>query len=297
MAITAATASLIGAGIAAAGQVGSQGIANARNMKLARYSADFQRQMIQEQNEYNSPVSQMARYKEAGLNPNLIYGQIEEGNQSETAKYSAPEVKPLVGGNTSSIIANAITDYMNMRLHKADLDLKRQQLENMKEEQFRIRAERHSQDIKNRWESVLYGYDPGLVKMVGEDDSIRGSVGFKRYDQELKSIESLTSYRDAQKAYINIQKEVAGLTKQEKEYYKDNIQPLMKEIMDKRSKGLDSTNAILEVQKRFAEADKWFHYSEQFLNTVARFINPLSNLGGAPPVFSPYQGYGTDFSW
>jgi hypothetical protein len=31
------------------------------------------------QNEYNTPEAQMQRFKQAGLNPNLIYGQSNEG--------------------------------------------------------------------------------------------------------------------------------------------------------------------------------------------------------------------------
>ena len=49
---------------------------NQTNKGLAMWDAMFQRQMIKEQNEYNSPAAQMARYKEAGLNPNLILGDL-----------------------------------------------------------------------------------------------------------------------------------------------------------------------------------------------------------------------------
>lgn len=44
------------------------------------------------QNQYNSPASQMARYKEAGLNPNLIYGQGNPGNASQTPQYNPPQL-------------------------------------------------------------------------------------------------------------------------------------------------------------------------------------------------------------
>jgi len=44
---------------------------------------------IRQQNEYNSPKSQMARFQAAGLNPNLVYSQGNPGNQSTTL--SQPE--------------------------------------------------------------------------------------------------------------------------------------------------------------------------------------------------------------
>ncbi len=43
--------------------------------RALRYNLDFWRQ----QNEYNSPVAQMKCLREAGLNPNLIYGQSASG--------------------------------------------------------------------------------------------------------------------------------------------------------------------------------------------------------------------------
>ena len=84
-------ASLLGAGINA----WSQQQTNKAQMDLAKYSFDMQRQMIQEQNAYNSPLQQMKRYEEAGLNPNLIYGngQSSTGNQNSIAKYDAPRLQ------------------------------------------------------------------------------------------------------------------------------------------------------------------------------------------------------------
>lgn len=41
------------------------------------------------QNQYNSPIEQMKRYQEAGLNPNLIYGQGTPGNAQNMPTYSA----------------------------------------------------------------------------------------------------------------------------------------------------------------------------------------------------------------
>lgn len=40
-----------------------------------RKQNDLMRENWQMQNEYNTPLAQMQRFKEAGLNPNLIYGQ------------------------------------------------------------------------------------------------------------------------------------------------------------------------------------------------------------------------------
>lgn len=44
---------------------------------------------VRQQNQYNSPRAQMARYQSAGLNPHLVYSQGNPGNQSTTL--SQPE--------------------------------------------------------------------------------------------------------------------------------------------------------------------------------------------------------------
>ena len=45
------------------------------NKKEASRAREWQQYMVDYQNAYNTPAAQMLRYKEAGLNPNLIYGQ------------------------------------------------------------------------------------------------------------------------------------------------------------------------------------------------------------------------------
>ena len=47
------------------------------------------RDLWREQAEYNKPINQMARYQEAGLNPNLIYSQGNPGNMT-----SSPAMQP-----------------------------------------------------------------------------------------------------------------------------------------------------------------------------------------------------------
>ena len=56
---------------------------------LMRYQYELNQMAVENQNRYNSPIAQMERLQSraAGLNPNLVYGNGVEGNQS-----SAPNV-------------------------------------------------------------------------------------------------------------------------------------------------------------------------------------------------------------
>ena len=73
----------IGAGVSYY-NMGQQAKFNDQNIDLAKWqnqqNIEQQWQMWNATNEYNKPVNQMKRYEEAGLNPNLIYGQTNTAN-------------------------------------------------------------------------------------------------------------------------------------------------------------------------------------------------------------------------
>lgn len=63
-----------------------------RQKELAQYQYDLNLQQWNRENEYNSPTSQLARLRAAGLNPHLIYGHGAVPNQSaQSPKYEAPQ--------------------------------------------------------------------------------------------------------------------------------------------------------------------------------------------------------------
>ena len=86
---------LLGGVFNAALQYDIVGEQNAYNVLLAKYESEMNRKLIQEQNEYNSPLNQIKRYQAAGLNPNLIYGNgsSSSGNQQTPAQYRAPSIQ------------------------------------------------------------------------------------------------------------------------------------------------------------------------------------------------------------
>ena len=72
--------------------------ANAKSKRAVMMQYMLQNQLIDKQNEYNKPINQMARLREAGLNPNLVYGDggatIASASGGTT---SAPDVTPASG--------------------------------------------------------------------------------------------------------------------------------------------------------------------------------------------------------
>lgn len=102
----------------------AQKAANKANMQLAQYQFDKNLEQWNRENEYNSPRAQMQRYKDANLNPNLIYGQ--QNLSANSPSYGAPQIAPVTGR------AQGLVNGINMMAQMAQmaLDLKHKQLEN-----------------------------------------------------------------------------------------------------------------------------------------------------------------------
>lgn len=110
MPIDPITGTIIGTGIQMAGNA----INNKRNreqaeaqrnwsQKMQHDQNDFNRRQWELNNKYNSPIEQMARFKEAGLNPHLIYGKGTPGNatpikSADVKPYSRAESKSVTQG-------------------------------------------------------------------------------------------------------------------------------------------------------------------------------------------------------
>lgn len=62
------------------------------NRKAAKKQFGYTRALMDYENEYNTPKNQMERLDEAGLNPNLVYGN--GGTTIASAHGTAPNVKP-----------------------------------------------------------------------------------------------------------------------------------------------------------------------------------------------------------
>lgn len=88
------------------GNLVGAGIQSHSNMKLAKY-----------QNAYNTPAAQMKRYKDAGLNPNLVYTQGNSGNMS-----------PITPTNWQGALSNVGSQYNQSELQQTQSDVGRQKI-------------------------------------------------------------------------------------------------------------------------------------------------------------------------
>ncbi len=100
-AILSTAGSLFGNMIGNRGKREAEARANAQNIKFWNM-----------QNAYNTPAQQMARFKDAGLNPNLIYGKGTPGNAEQITGAKAPDYE------MDNPLAN-ITDFADIKAKDA----------------------------------------------------------------------------------------------------------------------------------------------------------------------------------
>ena len=135
-------ASLAGAGVQAHEQRKAIREQGKQNMELAKYQFDKNLEMWNLQNQYNTPVAQMQRYRDAGLNPNLIYSQGSSGNASGMPEFHAPQAtldtsKADAINNVTNAVTSTISQLLSLKQQEnqnrlLDEQVRAQKLANVK---------------------------------------------------------------------------------------------------------------------------------------------------------------------
>ena len=115
-----------GSGIGAqiAGNLASVGLQGIINRRAERRQWNRNVSMWKMQNEYNTPINQMKRLKEAGLNPNLMYGKGTVGNSTTLPQYNAlpPQgMGEVFGKSIAGLQGLTQTDVLKTEIIKNDI--------------------------------------------------------------------------------------------------------------------------------------------------------------------------------
>jgi hypothetical protein len=130
--IIPAAVSLAGSAINGYANYKAQESANVANKELAEYQYLKSQEAWNAQNTYNLPVNQMQRLKDAGLNPNLVYGKISDNVAAPAPQYNRPEMKAYTGLNLG--VNDAAQLYMTAKMNQA-------QIANMQEQNELIKSQ------------------------------------------------------------------------------------------------------------------------------------------------------------
>lgn len=91
---------------------------NAMNSSIAQENRDWQESMWREQTAYNSPQAQMTRLQAAGLNPNLVYGQIAESKMANAPSPTVPHME-AAHFDAPKLEGNPVADYQQVKNQQA----------------------------------------------------------------------------------------------------------------------------------------------------------------------------------
>lgn len=163
---------------------------NQWNQEAATTAYNRQIDLMNMTRAYDTPAAQMQRFKDAGLNPNLIYGQMQGGIQPPTAPQSspsqmvAPQTDPIQLAQTRLLNAEAEgkeienekkPDLIDEELKKlqSEVGLNNQQVENLK-----VQYDETKQAIENlrgqlellQMQAINLGYQNRLTheKTIGQ---------------------------------------------------------------------------------------------------------------------------------
>lgn len=126
---------IIAAGAAVASTAGNAYMTGRTNRKTREFSKEMYNRQREHaladynmQNDYNSPTSQMQRLREAGLNPNLIYGSSANAGEASPVRSSqAPPWNPHAPQVDAASIGESIGKYYDVQKTKEETDnLKKQ---------------------------------------------------------------------------------------------------------------------------------------------------------------------------
>lgn len=208
----AAGASLVGSAI----NKSSQSSANRQNLELAKYQNTWNLQQWNRENEYNHPAMQMSRLKQAGLNPNLVYGSGAQTTSASSPKAAHMEVAPYLQssqdlGAAAQAAINAQQLQRQNELTKSQSDYLRQQAitEGQKQAAMAIQNARGSIDLRIAralQETSIEAGRANLMKLQGEAHQSMNNANITDFiHRELQPLQKQMSQAQLDQVYLSMQ--------------------------------------------------------------------------------------------
>lgn len=220
----------LGSPISGMFNIASNLIQNRQNMKMAEYAYQKELEQWNRQNEYNKPINQMARFKEAGLNPNLMYGQGTPGNATDSPNYSAPHLQ------FDNPFPNLGNDIGQLRQTDADVALK-----GANEDLARANKDNVEQDTNNKkLDNVIKALDIINKRIKNETDEEQLSILKETKDELIKQEEELlrkiTAEADTAEENLNLIRSNVALTNEQINLVKKQTDEVVQRIEESKSR-------------------------------------------------------------
>lgn len=157
------------------------------NLMLARTQNQWNIEQWQRENDYNSPTAQMSRFRAAGLNPNLAYGQMSNGASSPTltsGAASSPTDMSAIGNKRN--FGQAMQEALNLEMQRAQIDAIKAGTEKTKEDTKNVTASTEALTIDNMYRAAKHEQD----LQVGGMTIRLGKSTLKMNDQQMENLKA-----------------------------------------------------------------------------------------------------------
>ncbi len=186
----------------------------AANKELAEYAYGKDLEQWERENLYNAPTQQMARLREAGLNPNLIYGTGSNATQSQATSPKYQTVRADFSKRQSPLMAlDMLGAYQDFKMKNAQI-YNVQQEGKVKEAEAEFanpyywarmrgtKSQFNKQQIQNIF-TTMSGKRQQDFTMEGITRNLNKSMGFRKYQQQIQSMESGNELKRLEIAWFN----------------------------------------------------------------------------------------------
>lgn len=268
-----------------------------------------QEQLIHEQNSYNAPDQQVARMRQAGLNPYMMLGQVNSGNQAAIATTQAGNYDTAANG-----VGNAVTQALTSKLNNSTIELNQANSENaladagLKKvdllsrgaknlaeinnlvEQGKLTKEQAEQ-LKQQNELVQLTWDERIKRPGLENQGLLGNnAKLSEETVSLKLQNAITEANgkklsDAQLSYLSAQivdmVESAKLKASQKEYY-DTTNPMQKALLGSQIQSNLTSSPLNAFTSAIRNSDAFNAVSDLFNGNYGKLYDFLIDLGFGP---------------
>lgn len=187
------------------------------NLNLSRLQNRWNIDQWNRENAYNSPAAQMARYKAAGLNPDLIYGQ-------QNLSAASPEMTSGDGSLPTDVsnLANKRT-MLDIVSASLDNDIKREQVKSMKNQ--------------NALESRKVDTEQALSYLTGdilsvENTDLASKLPFRAYQQYLSLVnsakDSVNKTAENESRLVDL-----AIKKLDRKFKEESMQTMLEDLSEK----------------------------------------------------------------
>lgn len=192
------------------------------------------RASTREQNEYNSPASQMERFRDAGLNPHLIYSQGSAGNQPSATQYESPDINPYMGAAKFLAIEGA-------RKRNAMMD---QQGHVLDAQEDYLRTKTQTESFQSLIKQLMWQREQFSSRFYDENTRHQSEA----LNQQVLKLISEINFKNAAKLNLDADRTLKEDVHTEKDYFNTL----------RRDTGLDRGNTLINpVRKFFQYVPEW----------------------------------------